>query len=443
MALKLGTIFGGSTTAIAGTAGAVSVMMAAAVGVMMMRGDDAAEAPVEPSVPQVEEQVEETTPDAVAAEASAEVEPDAAPMPDAPVFDLVRVEADGSAVVAGRSSAAALVTLRLDGDAVQDVEADAGGAFVALLSLAPSDSPRVLSLEAVLGDSDPVAGRETVIIAPFGMEGPEPEPDLLAEVDPEPETEVERPGVGALTSAAPSVDVDTDAELGAEEVASLPGTTPGQTPEADVTPAPEPAGDAAEEAPADPADPAPAAPSIMIASDSGVRMLQAGGDAPLAQTDVQIDAISYNTVGDVTLSGRGPATTELRVLLNNEPIRLGEVGPGGDWSLDLPEVDPGTYTLSVEQLSEDGSVTARVDTPFLREDPDRIAASPMLVQDGASVITVQPGFTLWGIAQANLGEGILYVSIFEENRDQIDDPDLIFPGQIFSIPDLPQDASSQ
>jgi len=443
MALKLGTIFGGSTTAIAGTAGAVSVMMAAAVGVMMMRGDEAADAPVEPSVPQVEEQVEETTPDAVAAETPADIGPDVAPMPDAPVFDLVRVEADGSAVVAGRSSAAALVTLRLDGDAVQDVEADAGGAFVALLSLAPSDSPRVLSLEAVLGDSDPVAGRETVIIAPFGMAEPEPEPDLLAEVDPEPETEVERPGVGALTSAAPRVDADTDAELGAEEVASLPGIAPGQTPEADVTPAPEPAADAAEEAPADPADPAPAAPSIMIASDSGVRMLQAGGDAPLAQTDVQIDAISYNTVGDVTLSGRGPATTELRVLLNNEPIRLGEVGPGGDWSLDLPEVDPGTYTLSVEQLSEDGLVTARVDTPFLREDPDRIAASPMLVEDGTSVITVQPGFTLWGIAQANLGEGILYVSIFEENRDQIDDPDLIFPGQIFSIPDLSEEASNQ
>ena len=63
----------------------------------------------------------------------------------------------------------------------------------------------------------------------------------------------------------------------------------------------------------------------------------------------------------------------------------------------------------------------------------------MLVEAGASVITVQPGFTLWGIAQANFGDGVLYVSIFEENRDQIRDPDLIFPGQIFEMPDLPRE----
>jgi nucleoid-associated protein YgaU len=50
---------------------------------------------------------------------------------------------------------------------------------------------------------------------------------------------------------------------------------------------------------------------------------------------------------------------------------------------------------------------------------------------------VQPGFTLWGIAEANFGDGIAYVQIFQENRENIRDPDLIFPGQIFQLPDLP------
>ncbi|HCB52616.1 MAG TPA: peptigoglycan-binding protein LysM, partial [Rhodobacter sp.] len=49
-------------------------------------------------------------------------------------------------------------------------------------------------------------------------------------------------------------------------------------------------------------------------------------------------------------------------------------------------------------------------------------------------VTVQPGFTLWGIAQENFGSGILYVQVYEANRDKIKNPDLIYPGQIFTLP---------
>ena len=48
--------------------------------------------------------------------------------------------------------------------------------------------------------------------------------------------------------------------------------------------------------------------------------------------------------------------------------------------------------------------------------------------------TVLPGYTLWGIAQANYGDGILYVQLFEANKDKIKDPDLIYPGQVFDLP---------
>jgi nucleoid-associated protein YgaU len=440
MALKLGTIFGGSTAAVAGTAGAVSMMMAAAVGVMVMRGGQEAETPPDPSLPAVE-----TAPPAVDAPVASGPEPEPAPdvdtaLPVPPQFDLVRVEGDGSAIIAGRSSASARVSLRLDGELLEEVTADGSGSFVAMLSLAPSDTPRVLSLEAALAGSDPVPGRETVVIAPFGMAPPEDTLVAAVEPDPAPEMDVARPGDPTRTSALPG-DVGTgDAQPEAEAVARLPEMTPGDVPEPVTEPAAAPDRDAEADADTDPAtDSAPAAPSIFIASDDGVRVLQSAGAAPSAQTEVRLDSISYDTAGAVTLSGRAPAETELRVLLDNEPIQLGEVGPGGAWSLDLPQVDPGTYTLSVEQLTETGTVAARIDTPFRREDPERIAASPMLVEAGASVITVQPGFTLWGIAQANFGDGVLYVSIFEENRDQIRDPDLIFPGQIFEMPDLPRE----
>ena len=52
-----------------------------------------------------------------------------------------------------------------------------------------------------------------------------------------------------------------------------------------------------------------------------------------------------------------------------------------------------------------------------------------------SLITVQPGNTLWGIAREKYGEGLLYVRVFEANTDRIRNPDLIYPGQIFTVPD--------
>ena len=232
-------------------------------------------------------------------------------------------------------------------------------------------------------------------------------------------------------------------EAPAPEVAAAPPEAPDpgdSPPEAAGPPAIGEAPDTAEAPPEVPETPqaVAAAPSIVIASPEGVRVVQDPGGAPEAQTEVQIDAITYTTEGEVGLSGRGPADSQVQILLNNRPVQLGEIGPGGQWSLELPDVDPGTYTLTVAQLSPEGEIESRVDTPFLREDPARVAASPMRVGDGVTVITVQPGFTLWGIAEANFGQGISYVQIFEENRDRIRDPDWIFPGQIFRLPDLPR-----
>ena len=48
---------------------------------------------------------------------------------------------------------------------------------------------------------------------------------------------------------------------------------------------------------------------------------------------------------------------------------------------------------------------------------------------------MQPGATLWAIAEENLGDGIFFVEVFEANSDLIKDPDLIYPGQIFRIPE--------
>lgn len=54
----------------------------------------------------------------------------------------------------------------------------------------------------------------------------------------------------------------------------------------------------------------------------------------------------------------------------------------------------------------------------------------------AATYTVQPGDTLWKISEEHYGNGSKYMKIFEANRDLLDDPDKIFPGQELTIPDL-------
>ncbi|MDG4648774.1 LysM peptidoglycan-binding domain-containing protein [Roseibacterium sp. SDUM158017] len=387
-----------------------------------------------------------------------------APAPATPVpprFDQIRVAPDGAAVVAGRAPSGADVSLLSDGEEVSVAQAARDGGFAAIFELPPSDRPRILSLVALMPDGVRIEGVETVIIAPFGTdaradaappdEAPAPQETADAPTGPEGEAVSDEVALAAPEARPLPRDEAVDATEGQQVGTAADGDGPMPRPSA-------PEAVAALDAPSAPEPAAPSvtppgqAPAIVIAGPEGLRVVQAAGsspaggapaDAPLAQTEVRLDAIAYNLEGDVVLSGRGPADAQLQVLLNNQPIEMGEIGSGGTWSLDLPDVDPGTYTLTVAEVSPQGEVLSEVETPFLREDPERIAASPMMVGAGISVITVQPGFTLWGIAEANFGEGIAYVQIFQENREEIRNPDLIFPGQIFRLPDLPRGTDAQ
>jgi nucleoid-associated protein YgaU len=51
-------------------------------------------------------------------------------------------------------------------------------------------------------------------------------------------------------------------------------------------------------------------------------------------------------------------------------------------------------------------------------------------------MVVLKGNNLWNIARATYGSGFKYTAIFEANRDQIKNADLIFPGQVFKLPGI-------
>ena len=185
-----------------------------------------------------------------------------------------------------------------------------------------------------------------------------------------------------------------------------------------------------------PAAPEPETPPTLLASDNeGVRVLT----GPEVLDRVAIDTISYDNAGDVALAGRGTggeAGGFVRVYLDNTPITTSRVRADGSWRVTLPQVDKGVYTLRVDEVDGAGEVTSRAETPFLREDREALdKASNATEGDGpVRIVTVQPGNTLWQIARDRYGEGILYVRVFDANRGQIRDPDLIYPGQVFDLP---------
>ncbi|MDU8943224.1 LysM peptidoglycan-binding domain-containing protein [Ovoidimarina sediminis] len=382
------------------------------------------EAPAEDAQPAQEEATVAAAPQETPA-------PPDAPAAISPSFDVVRVEPDGSALVAGRAAPGARVELQIDGVAVGDATADATGGFVAMLDLGQAAIPRALSLSASDGNGGTQASEQVVVLAP----APEPEPENGAA--PEPATEV-----AALTdTAAVALDEPATPEPPAPEVAEA------DPPAAEAAEADPPAAEAAEpeqtatEAATGPVEdrPEPAAPTVVLADDTGIRILQDSGPGPEVTDNVVIDAITYDAEGEVTLSGRAPSSGFVRIYIDNEPIELGEIGEDGQWRTPLPQVDTGVYTLRVDQVDAGGAVISRTETPFQREAPEAIQnlqpTSGSAPRAPLELVTVQPGNTLWGISREAYGDGILYVRVFEANRDKIRDPDLIYPGQVFNVPE--------
>ncbi|WP_145953418.1 LysM peptidoglycan-binding domain-containing protein [Oceaniglobus indicus] len=433
---------------------------------------------------------DETAADDRSPAAPADNIPPADPQVMAPQIDVVRIEADGNALIAGRAAPGSEVSVLLDRTDIAAVRAGADGGFVALLEIPPSQATRTLSLESAVGDFAPVVSANTVIVVPQ-----DPVADSVA--DPQVAARHPQPGTGATatppaepTGAGPSPHAGGSPAPGSRPdagVAAAPriaalaendvsppalpagastalqdagrapdpaaGPVEGASPPSDLRQPPAevaaqmrggdapatPAGADAPDAPATAADgPAmpDAAPRLLVADADGVRVLQDPGPAPRALSNVVIDSIGYDRSGDVVLGGRGTGAGFVRLYLDNRAIMTVPVAPNGQWRADLPAVDSRVYTLRVDEVDEDGDVTSRAETPFKPASAAELAELPDAAQrDEVSAVTVQPGFTLWRIARERYGQGVLYVRVFEANADKIRDPDLIYPGQVFAIPD--------
>ena len=413
----------------------------------------------------------------------------------APKFDVVRIEDDGSALIAGQAQGRGHVVLSVDGVELPEARADltGNGQFVIFAFLPATADQQSLKLHLYAQDgSGPVVSVQTIFVAPAPVEE----------------------AVAASESVAPESEAPAETETTDETNDATETDIEGETAPTQL---------ASTEAPAD------AAPAtVILADEDGVRVLQ-DGTPSAADPAVTIDTISYSSNGDVILGGRGQAGNFVRIYLDNQSIATSKISANGYWSLELSDIEPGIYTLRVDELNATGDVVSRAETPFKREAAEELAelmapetepeepsvevpsqnvaeaqsaqadasssdapetaaetvadtgsdtapdtsvtqvevtvqaevaelnpqdeqssdgetvATEAQPADTASVLrtpsqtfrvrTVQPGSTLWAIAKESYGAGIEYFKVFEANKERIRDPDLIYPGQVFEIPD--------
>ncbi|PYF10023.1 nucleoid-associated protein YgaU [Rhodobacter viridis] len=312
---------------------------------------------------------------ALAPVAAAPVTPAPAAPAAAPVarFDTLRVTPAGALTLAGDVAPGAKVELLLDGKVIDTVTANDQGAFASVTSAEPSAAPRALRLRVTGTDGVAKMSEESLTVAPS--------PLAVAEA------------ATAKGAAPATVAAEVDA---AQVLAEKP----------------------------------------LLTDATGTPRVLAGVSATLV-----IDTLALAPDGKITISGRGaPKGALLRAYVDNAEVGLVQGGAEGGFTMQLPAAKPGPHSLRVDALDAAGKVLSRAEQGFEGiAPPPAPAAAP--VSDSAAaaparsrIITIASGNTLWAIARETYGDPYLYVQIFEANRDQIRDPNRIYPGQVFALP---------
>ncbi len=282
--------------------------------------------------------------------------PVAAPEVQKPTFDVVRINPQGDAVMAGRATPGSEVTIA-DGDKeVGHVQADQHGewVFVPSAPLAPGTREFTLAERAPDG-SMTKSDRSVMLVVPQAAPA----------------------GAGAAQATPPPLAVLTG----------------------------------------------PNAAPVVLTGPS-----QPPGTASAGHTPLALDAAEYDERGEMRLSGTAPPGATLRLYVDNQPVGQAVANPNGLWTMSAgATVGPGTHRLRLDQISPNGTVSFRLDRPFTRE---QLAATDLAVGH----IAIQPGQNLWTIARHAYGQGIRYTVIYQANRQDIRDPNLIYPGQVFALP---------
>jgi nucleoid-associated protein YgaU len=309
------------------------------------------------------------------------------PPPDSgdgvPAFDIARIEPTGEAVIAGRATPGATVELLRNGELHDRAVADQSGQFAMVPPRLPPGTYD-LTLRSRQPDGKQATSKQSVAVAL------EPSPN-------------DRPLVALMTPDKPTV------------------------------------------MPSQPAAPKPMAGALVV------------------------EAVESEPGGKLHMSGRARPGAAVRLYLNDSFVASVTASADGRFAVTINEgIAPGSYRVRLDEVESNSGVRARAEVPFnvpdtaviasvpaqataskrpdiaAAQQPQLATAAATVLPDGASpsavvvpkiaTTTVSRGDSLWRISRLTYGAGTRYAAIYKANREQIRNPNLIHPGQIFVLP---------
>lgn len=323
-----------------------------------------------------------------------------------PELDQIFLSTDGTALLSGEAEPGSQVQVILNGAQLHEFDVDETGQFAEFVTIPFNDDAQGLVLQTT--DGEQTAQSDDYLIAAL----PEPAEEQAPNADTENSSDTELADRPDQTAA---LDDDTQTETNAEP--DTEEATPRQNDQGQQV-------------------------AVLRSGEDGVELVQPPSTETKVPEQVELDTIGYSDTGDVQLTGRVKDGSAVRLYLDNQLVADLSPGDDGNWRGELEGIDPGVYTLRVDEVNTDGTVLSRVETPFKREPVEVLQAVEAAETGEASdetapirSVTVQQGDTLWAISRDRFGDGILYVRLFEANKNLIRDPDLIYPGQIFTVPE--------
>jgi nucleoid-associated protein YgaU len=367
-------------------------------------GDGSPAAP--PSAPQAAAPAE-TKPE-LQAEATAAVRPSAAPTA-VPSFDVVMIEPNGEGVIAGRAAPGWQVSVQSSGTKVAAATADAQGEWSAVLDKPLPTGDHALTLK---------------ITSPDGTRALSSQELVRVEV-----------GDGAKPAAPP-----------AEAAAPAPQAPPQAAAPAAPGPSGQPAAAPQQEAALAVAEPQGEARAVP-------RSAEQSAAPPASKPKLVFKTADYRdtgaAIGSVSITGTSDPGATISVYCDNEKLATVRAGADGTWSVVAEKkLGTGQHNFRAERIdAATGAPSAQATIAIERliPKPPEVAAKEAAPKPGSAatsvaaaedkeVYTIRRGDTLWAIAKRYLGSGLRYPTIFQRNRETINNPNLIHPEQQVKVP---------
>lgn len=307
-----------------------------------------------------------------------------------PIFDVLRVEQDGSVVIAGKAMPNSDVEVVAGANVVGKAKAGPNGDFVVVLDQPLKPGDHQLVLRATGQDKVATSAQTAIVSVPDSKSG-----QVLALV--------EEPGAASRLITRP------------------------------------------EAAPVQPADKTAGAAT---APTEGGETTQA---KPAEELPIAIEAVEIE--GDAIFVA-GNAKGGNRVIVHANDILIGSsaVSPEGRFLVQSNQpLAVADYIVRADLLDNASRIIATARVPFRREAGVNISAvapagsgtAEAGAEDKAALqkvdgsVIIRRGDNLWTISKRAYGKGTRYTTIYLANREQIKNPDLIWPGQVFHMPKEP------